>query len=200
MSSQRSNNMPGIARPPAAPHLVIETERLRLRPHGLGDYEACLAMWRDPRVLQFLRVPPITPEVAWHRLLRYAGHWALLGYGLFVIEDRRSGCFLGEVGVADFRRGLGADFDGSPEAAWVLSGEAHGRGVGFEAATAALGWADRKLGGVRTVCIIDPDNQASLKLAAKCGFTPFGRATYRDTEVLLLERDPPHLPMAAEPR
>ena len=42
---------------------------------------------------------PATREEAWARLLRYAGHWALLGYGFWLVEDRTTGSFVGEVGV-----------------------------------------------------------------------------------------------------
>jgi len=37
-------------------------------------------------------------------LLRYAGHWALAGYGYWIVEERESGRPVGEVGLADFRR------------------------------------------------------------------------------------------------
>jgi RimJ/RimL family protein N-acetyltransferase len=40
----------------------------------------------------------------------------------------------------------------------------------------------------RTVCLIAPENVASLRVAAKCGFREVARATYKGTETLLFER------------
>src|SRR3546814_19996070 len=66
------------------------------------------------------RRQPLSPEDAWNRLLRYAGHWTLLGYGIFAVVEKASGRFIGETGIADFHRGLGDDFDQAGEAAYVF--------------------------------------------------------------------------------
>ena len=62
-----------------------------------------------------------------------------------------------------------------------------GKGYAAEALTAVLGWTDRTLGG-RTVCMIAPENLASLKLAARVGYRPYATATYKDHTVQLFER------------
>jgi RimJ/RimL family protein N-acetyltransferase len=167
---------------------VIETERLRLRGHRLDDFAACCALGSDPAAVHFIFQKPLTPEEVWQRLLRAAGHWALLGHGLFVIEERATGRMIGEVGLADFRRGLGADFDGVPEFAWVLASDAHGRGYAADAARAALEWMEARFAPHRTVCIIDPANTPSLKVAEKLGYKPFGEAVYKGKTVIKLER------------
>jgi RimJ/RimL family protein N-acetyltransferase len=38
------------------------------------------------------------------------------------------------------------------------------------------------------VCIIDEGNAASMRVAAKCGFREWTRATYKGTPTLLFER------------
>jgi RimJ/RimL family protein N-acetyltransferase len=53
---------------------------------------------------------------------------------------------------------------------------------------AALGWLERTLGPVRTVCIIDLDNAASIRVAAKCGYREWTRASYKGTPTMLFER------------
>jgi RimJ/RimL family protein N-acetyltransferase len=60
---------------------VIETQRLILRGHRLEDFDALAAMWADPHVARFIGGKPATQEESWARLLRYAGHWRLLGFG-----------------------------------------------------------------------------------------------------------------------
>jgi len=172
--------------PPDGP--AIETERLRLRRHALADFEDCCRLTSDPEAVRTIYGQPMSREETWHRLMRFAGHWALLGFGLFIVEERATGRVVGEVGLADFHRGLGDDFDPYPEFAWMLGQDVHGKGYATEAAMAALGWMEAQFAPERTVCIIDPNNAASLRVAAKLDYRPFGEAEYKDKTVLKLER------------
>src|ERR1700756_281884 len=119
---------------------MIETERLILRPYTLDDFQSYCSMTSDPAVYRFLAGEALSQEDTWNKLLRYAGHWTLLGYGVFAVQDKGTGRYLGETGLADFHRGLGHHFDGSDEAVWVFTSSAHGQGIGWEAAHAAHNW------------------------------------------------------------
>ncbi len=168
--------------------IMLETPRLILRPYTLDDFEPFCAMTSDPDVLRFIGRQPLSREDVWGRLLRYAGHWALLGHGIFAVIEKETGLFVGETGLADCRRGLGAQFDGVGEAAWVFARRAQGLGYGTEAAAAAHRWYDGTQGRVRTVCLIHPENGASLRLAQKLGYQAFDRCTYKDDPAIMLER------------
>jgi RimJ/RimL family protein N-acetyltransferase len=124
-------------------------------------------------------------------VLRYGGLWALLGYGYWIVRERESGRFVGEVGLAEFRREVTPSLEGAPEAGWVLAPWAHGRGYATEAVRAALSWADANLAAPRTVCLIAPENAASIHVAGKCGFRERTRGTYKGEETLILERPRP---------
>ena len=165
----------------------IDTARLTMRLHRLEDYAACAAMWGDPETTRHIGVPS-TPEESWARLLRHAGQWALLGYGSWVVRDRLTGSFVGEVGLKQFRRSLDAQWDEVPEIGWALSAGARGRGMATEAALAALGWADANLDAARTLCMIDPANAVSLHVAGRCGFSEIATTTYKDKPVIIFER------------
>jgi RimJ/RimL family protein N-acetyltransferase len=169
--------------------LVLETERLRLRPHRLSDHADRCTMTADPATMRFIGGEPQSEEENWARILRYAGHWALFGYGLFVLEEKATGRFAGEVGLMHFRRGLGDDFDPFPEAAWVLASWAQGQGYAGEGIAAAIGWHEAQHGVGRQVCIIAPDNAPSLRLAAKLGFTSYREAPYHAKPVVLHARN-----------
>lgn len=166
---------------------MIETNRLALRPYNTGDFDAYLDMVSDPNVVRFLGGQPMPEEDAWNRLLRYAGHWAHFDFGMFAVFERFTGRFIGETGVADFHRGLGQNFDGVGEAAWVFTSESQGRGYAYEAAMAALRWYSSSANRQRTVCLIAPDNQPSLILAAKLGYVPFGNVVYRGGPFVTLD-------------
>lgn len=167
---------------------VIETDRLVLRRHRLEDADDLQTLWTDPDVVRFIGAPSSRQE-SWARLLRYAGHWSLFGYGYFAVEERESGRFVGDVGVAHFRRDGLDEPEDSAEAGWVLSGACHGRRYGTEAATALHRWIDGTLTCARTHCIIDPDNAASIRLARSLGYEQHADVVYRGSRVLLLVRD-----------
>jgi RimJ/RimL family protein N-acetyltransferase len=165
---------------------VIETERLRLRAHGLEDFEPCTAMWGDPDVARFIGGRPSTREESWGRLLRYAGLWALLGFGYWAVEESATGAFVGDVGFADFKRAIEPSLEGLPEMGWALSPAFHGKGYASEAVAGALAWADARF--ERTACIITPENEASIRVALKTGFREALRTSFRDDPTILYYR------------
>lgn len=167
---------------------VIETERTILRPHRLADFDAYTAMWQDPAVFRFIGGRARSREESWQRLLRHSGMWSLMGYGPWAIEDRQSGRFLGEAGFHDLKRDIEPSIEGVPEAGWVFVSDIHGRGFATEVVRRVLRWGEAELKAERTVCIIDPQNLASLGVARKCGYREVLRTLYHDTETILLER------------
>jgi RimJ/RimL family protein N-acetyltransferase len=172
---------------PAPP--TVDTDRLTLRSHRLDDFPDVRALWGDPVVTKHIGGRPSTQEEAWQRLLRYAGHWALLGYGFWTVRERGSDRFVGEVGILDGKRELDPPFGDAPEIGWALVPSAHGKGYATEAVRAALAWAGERFGAkVRTVCMIDPENRASLRVAEKAGFREYARTTYKGSPTILFER------------
>jgi RimJ/RimL family protein N-acetyltransferase len=169
----------------AAP--VLETARLRLtsyRADHAADHAALLA---DGAVMRHLG-GPLSREDAWRRLLSAAGLWPVLGYGYWVVERRSDGAFLGQLGFADFHRDLDHSLDGLPEMGWMFVPAAQGQGIASEAAVAALEWIDQAFSPRNIPAIIHPDNEPSLKLAARHGFTLTERTTYKDAPILILRR------------
>ncbi|HZH50772.1 MAG TPA: GNAT family N-acetyltransferase [Microvirga sp.] len=178
--------MPRLAQHSGVP--IIETERLVLRSHRLDDFEDCAAMWADPEVTRHIGGRPSTQAESWTRLLRYVGHWSLLGFGYWAVEERASGRFLGELGFADFRRDLNTGLEDVPEIGWVLAPHAQGRGYATEGVRAALAWGDAHFDGMRTFCIVSPENLPSIRVAEKCGYREFARTTYNDQPTVVFVR------------
>ncbi|MFM0739273.1 GNAT family N-acetyltransferase [Paraburkholderia xenovorans] len=167
---------------------LLTTERLLMRPHTQDDFLDSYAMWSDPEVIRYIGGRPFTREEVWARLLRYAGHWAMLEYGYWVVREKESGRFLGEVGFADYHREIEPSLIGTPEVGWALDPAVHGRGYATEAVDAALAWADRQWPGADTACIIAPENLPSLRVAQKCGYRERLRTTYKGEPTIVLRR------------
>lgn len=168
----------------------VETERLILRGQTVEDFPAFAAMWADPVVTRYIGGVPLGEEDAWAKFLRIAGHWALMGYGFWAIEEKASGRRVGEAGILNVKRDIVPSFHGVPELGWGLVPEVHGKGYATEAVRAIVQWAQDRFGKVRMVCIIDPDNAPSLRVAARAGFREYARSTYRGDPTVLLERLP----------
>src|ERR1700683_4190665 len=132
---------------------VLETDRLKLRGHRMDDFPASAAMWADPVVTRHF-AKSFTVEEAWTRFLRYIGHWSLLGFGYWVVEEKATGNFAGEVGFADYKRDLPL-LKGLPEIGWVFCSQARGKGYATEAVRAAVAWGDTRFPSARTACIIN---------------------------------------------
>src|SRR6266852_3653014 len=79
---------------------ILETARLKLRGHRLGDFTNCAAMWADPGVTRYIGGKPLNEEESWTKLLRYVGHWSLLNFGYWVVEEKATGMYIGEIGFA----------------------------------------------------------------------------------------------------
>ena len=167
----------------------IETERLVLDGTSLEDFGPLAAMWADPETTRHVGGPRSETD-CWMSLLRYRGLWPLLGYGYWAVREKASGRFAGDLGFADFRRDLEPPLDCAPEAGWVFAGWARGRGYAREALEAALAWFDGRFGG-ECHCLIDPQNAASLRLAALHGFASQRSVQFKQAPTLLLTRQRP---------
>jgi RimJ/RimL family protein N-acetyltransferase len=147
-------------------------------------------MWADPAIARYTIGIPSTPQRTWLRILAYLGHWELLGFGYWAVEEKATGRYIGELGYADFKRDMQPSIEGMPELGWALSSPAHGKGYATEALRAVGSWGDSHFGSARTVCIIHRDNHRSFRVAEKLGYRIILKpATEIDPNTILV-RDP----------
>lgn len=178
----------GIGAVAAGP--VLQTERLELRLPRADDMQAMFAIASHPQTARYLGR---SGNMADHftRSLRNAGSWLTYGYGSFMVRLHGSDQVIGNIGVFHSWRGLGADFDDSPEAGWILAHDHTGQGLAREAMEAVLQWFEHSHGPRRIVCMIEQGNQPSLGLAARLGFREMRTDRLPEgAEVVLLERLP----------
>jgi RimJ/RimL family protein N-acetyltransferase len=185
-SRDRTSPESSIMTPP-----ILETQRLTMRGHRHEDFAASAAMWGDPEVARHISGRPSTREESWARLLRYPGLWSYLGFGYWVVEEKASGRFVGEVGFADFKREIEPSLGESAEMGWVLAPWSHGKGYASEAVAAGLAWADKTISPLPIVCIVAPENPASIRVAEKAGFREFARGICKEWPTTIYRRDKP---------
>jgi RimJ/RimL family protein N-acetyltransferase len=144
--------------------VALETPRLLLRRFRGSDLDACAEMLADPEVMKFLGTGvTFNRSEAWRSIASILGHWQLLGYGMWALELKRTGAFIGRAGFLD-----PPDWPGF-ELGWVL-GRAHwGQGCASEAARAALDYAFTVLRRERVISLIREGNDRSVRVAEKLG-------------------------------
>ena len=164
---------------------TLETPRLRLRSFHAADVDAYSSLCADPNVVRFLGDGiPMTRADCWRQVAIFLGHWELRGYGMWALESRATGEFLGRVG---FHNPEGwPDF----EIGWALGSAYWGQGYATEAAHAALRVAFSDLERPHVISLIHPDNKASIAVAERLGQTEVGRTTIasRPSAIYRLER------------
>ena len=159
----------------------LQTERLLLRAFSDADLDAYAAMCADAEVMRYLSVTGalLSREDAWRQMALFAGHWALRGFGMWAVEERGSGRFIGRVGLHQP--------EGWPdrELGWSLAREAWGRGYATEAARAAADYAFRTLRWSHLIHLILPGNDRSIRVAGRLGARPAGTDIVRGVTQLV---------------
>jgi RimJ/RimL family protein N-acetyltransferase len=143
--------------------VTLETERLLLRMFREEDFEAYAEFCADPDVMRYLTGKPMTRVEAWRHMAMMVGHWTLRGYGMWAVEERATGAFLGRIGFNDPQ--------GWPafEIGWTLGRQYWGKGYATEGARVALDYAFHKLDKPHVISLIHRENRGSIAVAEKLG-------------------------------
>jgi RimJ/RimL family protein N-acetyltransferase len=145
---------------------LLETERLLLRPWRSDDIDANTAMLSDPGTARFI-VPdgkPVTTALdGWRNAAVMAGHWALHGFGMFAVEEKSIGKYIGRVGPLSPPGWPGF------EVGWGIAPEFRGRGYAVEAARASIDWVFATFELDEIVHCIEGANAASQGVARRLG-------------------------------
>jgi RimJ/RimL family protein N-acetyltransferase len=145
---------------------VIKTDRLTLRAWCGADIAPNTAMLSDPDTARFIAADgkPVTTELAgWRNAAVMSGHWMLHGVGMFVVEEKTSGKFVGRVGPW-FPPGWPGF-----EVGWGIAREFRGKGYASEAARGAIDWSFATFELDRIIHCIDRENTASQAVARRLG-------------------------------
>ena len=131
-----------------------------------SDIAPNTAMLADPASGRFITADgkPVTDEfVGWRNAAVMAGHWALHGFGYFVVEEKSTGRFAGRVGPW-FPPGWPGF-----EVGWGIARDFRGKGYAVEATRAALNWVFATFEIDRVIHCIDRENLPSQAVARRLG-------------------------------
>jgi RimJ/RimL family protein N-acetyltransferase len=118
-------------------------------------------------------------NAAWRTMAGFNGHWSLRGFGMWAIERKTDGCFLGRVGLHQ------PPHWPALEAGWTLARSAWGQGYAREGTRGAIDFAHRLLPPQRLVSFIQPGNQRSVKVALALGARLEGQTDLLGSPVLV---------------
>ena len=147
---------------------ILETKRLILRRLVMEDLDALFALYSDPEVRKYFPEGMLTYEETKEEL-----EWFLNGHpthpelGLWATIHKETGQFIGRCGLLPWT--IEGQYE--VEVAYMIAKEYWRQGLGSEAAHGILQYGFETLGLSRLICLIDQDNQASIKVATGMGMT-----------------------------
>jgi RimJ/RimL family protein N-acetyltransferase len=161
--------------------VVLETARLALRHLGPADAPFILDLLNQPSWLRFIgdRGVRTLDDARAYIANGPAAMIARHGFGLFLVQRRADGEPLGMCGL--IKRDALADVD----LGFAFLPQHWGQGYAVEAAAGTLAYARVPLGLKRVLAITDPQNEASMRVLAKLGFTREGRVVIAGLESVL---------------
>ena len=158
----------------------LETQRLILREFREEDLDAYAEMCGDPEVMRYIGSgKPLSRRQSWRNMAMMLGHWQLLGYGMWAVDERQSREMIGRIGFWKPEGWPGF------EIGWMLRQAYWGRGLATEGAKAAMDYAFRELQQPHVISLISPENAASRRVAQKLGEKPEGMTEIFASEVII---------------
>lgn len=146
--------------------IILETQRLLLRHLTPDDLEDLFTFYSDPDVIKYIPDAPRTyqetrKELEWHM----NGHPKFTELGLWATIFKEANQFIGRCGLIPWT----IDGQHDVEVAFALARPYWGQGLATEVAQALVHYGFEHLKLSRLICLIDPENQASFKVATKIG-------------------------------
>lgn len=152
---------------------------MRLRAWTEPDADQLADIYADPESVRYLRF--FDREGTRAQVERFKDHWQRHGFGLWAVEDRATGRFIGRIGLMHHD-----DWTASPhdaEVGWVIARDMWGQGLASEGGAAALEFGTQR-GLKRFVSIAHVDNAASQRVMEKLGLVRVGETVWRDSPVV----------------
>ncbi|WP_279246359.1 GNAT family N-acetyltransferase [Candidatus Litorirhabdus singularis] len=146
----------------------LSTPRLLLRQWRVNDYDAFARLNADSEVMRYFP-QPLSRQQSDQLAQRAADHISRHGWGLWALEERQSGHFIGFTGLTPIATELA--FSPAIEIGWRLARPFWGKGLATEAALQALRFGFEELGLDTIVSFTALSNQPSIAVMARLGMS-----------------------------
>lgn len=148
--------------------IILQTDRLLLRHLSIDDVDELFALYQDPEIRRYfpegvLTLEETREELEWHM----HGHPRHPELGLWATVHKETGMFIGRCGLLPWEIAGRLEI----EIAYLLDKSYWGRGLATEAARGIMEYGFGRLNLSRLICLIDPENLASQRVAEKIGMT-----------------------------
>ena len=143
------------------------------------DFEDYARLCADEEVMRYIGGKALSRLEAWRNMAYMVGHWHLLGYGHWAVEEKASGRMIGRMGFLNPEGWPGF------EVGWTLAREFWGKGYASEGARRMLDYAFNEMGRDHVISLIHPENRGSIRVAEKMGEKVEGQTEVLGVPVLI---------------
>lgn len=154
---------------------IVRTPRTIIREIALSDLPALFRLYQEPGVTDYM-----APLHEWEEEVEYTKTYIQMiygfyGYGMWVVTDLETGELIGRVGFDD--RTLPDGKNGSKrilELGFLITPKRQGQGHAEEVCCASIRYMQEEFEEDTFTCLIEPGNEASVRLVKKLGFSQEG--------------------------
>lgn len=149
------------------PWTILETERCIVREMTVKDAAAIYDIYKGKSAAHYMEKLPLEQAEYEEYIRNYIEYgYRFYEYGMWVVEEKRSGKVIGRAGI-EWKE----DIEGA-ELGYVIEDSRQRRGFAYESCRAIVGYAVSELGFTSLYIIAEEGNIPSERLACKLGFAP----------------------------
>lgn len=151
------------------PWTILETERLIVRELALSDIDALFELYSYEGMTDYMEGLYSYEEEYEYQKAYISNMYRFFGYGMWLVFEKETGKLVGRAGI-EHREEL----DGEPEHGYAIGTPWQGKGYATEVCRAILTYAWEELGFDEICSLVLPENEVSVHLLEKLGFSEAG--------------------------
>ncbi|MEH7884220.1 GNAT family N-acetyltransferase [Bacillus sp. JJ1609] len=159
---------------------ILSTERLILRKMNQHDANHLLEIFSDPEAMRYY--PSTKNDNETREWINWTlNNYAKYGVGLWIVEDKAAGDFLGQCGIVPQE----VDGEIKMEIGYLFVRRAWGKGYATEAAMACKEYGFEHLNQSEMISLVDVHNIPSAKVAERIGMSVKKQINKWEKEILV---------------
>ena len=164
--------------------MILETERLYLRPLKESDIDALAGMYANPEVMRFIgKGVTFTRSQSENSIKMWNDYEKANGYSNWAVIRKEDEAFIGKCGLSVLPDKSGI------EISYILDDLYWGKGYATEISAAVLEAGFTKFGLERIIALVYPQNSPSIKVIEKLGMKYEKEAEYWGIKFLMYVKE-----------